>query len=237
MSETSVSRCAAPPHAGQGTSYHSLCRASGETPESSGWKSGITGSSTGRSFSGTGTGPCFYCAYDPGRARELLSDGKIPRSVTITLAFPGATFAEQFVDRVALDIQRTLGLHTDVVSKKPLTDYRAFLAGTSKGLLGALSWTMRYPTPDSFLRPLFGPGGEANFSRWHNPTYDGYMAAAHAERTDADRLAIYRRAEDLLVSQLPIIPLWYEGELRLVNLPRYTGLDMDPFGREAQPGL
>ncbi len=36
------------------------CRARGEMPLSSGWKSSITGRITGRSFSGTGTAPCSW---------------------------------------------------------------------------------------------------------------------------------------------------------------------------------
>lgn len=177
-----------------------------------------------------GTGPCLYCRYDPGRARDLMRDGGVPKSIEITLAVAGGTFAEEWADRLALEIQRTLGVRIDVVTKKPLSDYRAYLTGARSGVLGALSATMSYPTPDSYLRPLFAAGGGMNFSRWSNPTYDGFITQAHTERNDGDRTQLYRRAEDALVSQLPIIPLWWEGELRLVNLPRFSNLEMDVFG-------
>lgn len=179
---------------------------------------------------GTGSGPCFYCRYDPAKARELLTDGRVPPTTTITVAFAGSTAAEEWAGRVAQDIARILGLRTDVVSKKPLSDYRAYLTSTRSGLLGALSWTMTYPTPESFLRPMFAPGEEANFSRWSNPSFDRLIAAAHVERNDEKRTSLYRQAEDLLLEQLPIVPLWWEGELRLVNRPRFTNLDMDAFG-------
>ena len=179
---------------------------------------------------GNGPGPCFYCRYDPSKARELLAEGRVPPTTTITLAFAGSTFAEEWAARVAQDIQRTLGLRTQVVSKKPLSDYRDFLTGTQEGLLGALSWTMSYPTPESFLGPMFSSGGEANFSRWSNPSFDRLIVAAHVQRSDELRNTLYRQAEDVLLEQLPIVPLWWEGELRLVNLPRFTGLNMDAFG-------
>src|SRR3979411_366604 len=57
VSDTSVSRRPVFPHLGHATRYHSSCRASGETPESSGLKSSMNGRMTGRSFSGTGTVP------------------------------------------------------------------------------------------------------------------------------------------------------------------------------------
>ena len=47
------------PQLGQETRYHDSTRASGEMPVSSGLKSSTYGSSTGRSFSGTGTVPHF----------------------------------------------------------------------------------------------------------------------------------------------------------------------------------
>ncbi len=177
-----------------------------------------------------GTGPCLYCAYDPGRARDLMKDGGVPKSTTIALAVPGGTFAEEWADRLVLEIQRTLGIHIEIVTKKPLSDFRAYLTGARSGVIGALSLTMTYPTPDSFLRPLFSRDGAVNFSRWSNPTFEGFIAQAHTQRNDGERNQLYRRAEDVLVTQLPIIPLWWEGELRLVNLPRFTNLEMDAFG-------
>src|ERR1700674_5982481 len=57
LSDTSVSRRPVFPHFGHSTRYHSSWRASGDTPESSGLKSSMNGSRTGRSLSRTGTVP------------------------------------------------------------------------------------------------------------------------------------------------------------------------------------
>jgi hypothetical protein len=57
VSDTSVSRRAIPPHCGHPVRYHSLWRASGDTPDASGLKSSMKGSSTGSCSSGTGTTP------------------------------------------------------------------------------------------------------------------------------------------------------------------------------------
>ena len=55
VSMVSVSRFAGPPHLGHETLTNSLCFASGDTPD--GVKSTSSGSSTGRSASGTPTSP------------------------------------------------------------------------------------------------------------------------------------------------------------------------------------
>ena len=182
-----------------------------------------------REPSGSG-GPCFFCLYDPGKALDLLDTGRVPRTLTITLAYPAGLGMDDWVSEAAASIERAVHLTTRLVPKRPLSDYRTFLKGTTFGLLGGLSTTMSYPSPENFLRPLLGPGGEANYSRWSNPSFEQYMADARVARDDQDRLALYRRAEDLVLNNLPIIPLWWRGELRLVNLSRFTKLDMDPFG-------
>jgi ABC-type oligopeptide transport system substrate-binding subunit len=177
-----------------------------------------------------GTGPCFFCSYDPAKARDLLKDGRVPAATTITLAYPAGLGMDEWVTEAAASIERTIHLKTRVIEKRPLSDYRSFLKTTSAGLLGALSITMSYPSPENFLTSTLGAGGAVNYSRWSNPSFDQFTADARVARDDTDRLALYRRAEDLVLNNLPIVPLWWRGELRLVNRSRFTGLDMDPFG-------
>lgn len=184
----------------------------------------------GHRDAGSAGGPCFFCLYDPGKALDLLDTGRVPRTLTVTLAYPAGLGMDEWVSEAAASIERAVHLTTRLVPKRPLSDYRAFLKGTTSGLLGGLSMTMSYPSPENFLQPLLGPGGDANYSRWSNSSFDQYMADARVARDDQDRLALYRRAEDLVLQNLPIIPLWWRGELRLVNLSRFTKLDMDPFG-------
>jgi len=179
---------------------------------------------------GSSSGPCFYCTYDPGKARDTLKLSHVPLTTTITVAFPAGPGEDEWAAEVAANIHATLGVPTRLVTKRPLSDYRTFLKTTTAGLFGSLSISMTYPSPDNFLRPLFAPGGDANYSRWSNPSYDQFIAQARTERNETTRIDRYRRAEDLLLSSLPVVPLWWQGELRLVNLSRFSKLDMDPFG-------
>lgn len=179
---------------------------------------------------GSNTGPCFYCAFVPGKAREVLKDSHVPAGTVITIAFPAGLEVDDWATEVANAIHATLGLPTRLVPKRPLSDYRTFLSGAKSGMLGMLSATMSYPSPENFLRSMFVAGGEANYSRWSNPSFDQFMAEARTERNDGNRIERYRRAEDLVLANLPVIPLWWRGELRLVNLSRFSKLSMDPFG-------
>jgi len=182
---------------------------------------------------GSSSRACSYCSYNPPRAREILKLSRVPASTTITVAFPAGLGADAYAAQVAAYIHANLGLQTRLVEKKPLSDYRSFLSTTTAGLLGSLTISMSYPSPENFLRSMFAPGGDANYSRWSNPSFDQFMTQARTERNGATRIESYRRAEDLVLANLPVVPLLWRGELRLVNLSRFTKLDMDPFGYPA----
>jgi len=179
---------------------------------------------------GNGPGPCSFCAYDPGQARSLIAGAHLPAGTTLTFAYAPGTDADRWAPGVASAVGATLGLHTKLLAKRPLSDYYAYLTGAHTGLLGALSMTMTYPTPENFLDPLFALGGAANFSRWSNASYTRHVAQANGETNDAARQVLYRDAEDIVLGSLPIIPLWWKGELRLADLSRFSKLTMDAFG-------
>ena len=179
---------------------------------------------------GSGAGPCGYCTFDETRARGLLTAAHIPPATTIRIAYGSGSGTDAWAQRVAATITQTLGLKTQVIPKRPLSDFRTFLAGAKDGLFGALSLSMAYPTPASFLDSMFASGGEASFSRWSSPTFDSFATQGRSETNEAARETVYRHAEDAVLAALPIIPLWFEGELRLVNLSRFSKLTMDAFG-------
>ncbi|MCC7083734.1 MAG: peptide ABC transporter substrate-binding protein [Pirellulales bacterium] len=68
-------------------------------------------------------------------------------------------------------------------------------------------WIADYPDPATFLK-MWVTGGGNNSTGWSNLEYDKLIEQAQ----DADqnsRLEIYHRAEQILMNELPIIPLYY----------------------------
>jgi len=175
-------------------------------------------------------GPCVACVYDPPAARKDLADGKVPAGTEILITYPEGFRVEAWIQRIADQLHANLGVKTKLVAKRPLSDYLANLAAIRGGALGALSWRMDYPTPDSFLTPLLRKGQDDNYSRFDNQTYEALMIAARSQRDERARLRAYQQAEDLAMDEMPIIPLWWEGQFRLANLSKFDGLGMDAFG-------
>ena len=49
------------------------------------------------------------------------------------------------------------------------------------------------------------------------------------EMDEGKRMALYQQAEQLVVDQAPVLPLWFGKNYVLVN-PRVHGYDIDPLG-------
>ena len=178
---------------------------------------------------GSGTGPCAMCDFDETQARGVLAAAHVKPTTTVRVAYGEGSGTDAWAQRITGEIGRVLHLPTQLIPKKPLSDYRAFLAGAKGGLVGGAAIAMNAPTPADFFDRLFGQGAEA-LSRWRNATFDGLIAQAKSETNEVGREALYRHAEDAVLSQLPIIPLWFAGELRLANLSRFSKLAMDSLG-------
>jgi oligopeptide transport system substrate-binding protein len=68
-------------------------------------------------------------------------------------------------------------------------------------------WIGDYPDPATFLKMWVTNGGNNN-TGWSNPEYDKLINdAQYADKTE--RLRLYQQAEQILMDELPIIPLYY----------------------------
>jgi oligopeptide transport system substrate-binding protein len=73
--------------------------------------------------------------------------------------------------------------------------------------LSRAGWIADYNDPNTFL-DMFLTGGGNNHSGWSNKTYDKLIADAAKETNAKKRLEIFRKAEDILLEDLPCIPIY-----------------------------
>lgn len=72
--------------------------------------------------------------------------------------------------------------------------------------LWILGWSADYPDPDNFLRVSdFRLNGG-----WRHPQFDQWVAAGRQVTDQRARLDLYRQAEEVLLTEAPIIPLLYK---------------------------
>jgi ABC-type oligopeptide transport system substrate-binding subunit len=97
-----------------------------------------------------------------------------------------------------------------------------------------MGWSMDYPSPQSYLEPLYStqaqPPAGANMSLYSNPVFDALVAQGNAAPTEAEAIAAYNRAEDVLLEDMPVIPLFF-GVAQTVHSADVAGVVVDAFGR------
>jgi oligopeptide transport system substrate-binding protein len=79
---------------------------------------------------------------------------------------------------------------------------------------------------------MFVTDGEQNNTGWSNPQYDALIEQAAREVDPEKRMQIFRRAERMLMDELPILPIYFYVSKNMVN-PHVRGFynnlrDMHP---------
>jgi oligopeptide transport system substrate-binding protein len=89
---------------------------------------------------------------------------------------------------------------------------------------------MDYPSPQSYLAPLYTSGASTNRTGYANPVVDRRIAEGDRAPSPAAAVAAYQSAEDVILDDMPVIPLWF-GRSRAVHGDRVTRVAIDPFSR------
>ncbi|MGL4000700.1 peptide ABC transporter substrate-binding protein [Pantoea eucalypti] len=78
------------------------------------------------------------------------------------------------------------------------------------------SWVGDYNEPSTFLN-LLTSGNSSNIARFNNADYDAVVAKASRETSEQARNSDYNRAEQILVGQAPIAPIYQYTNGRLIK--------------------
>ncbi|MFE4951251.1 ABC transporter substrate-binding protein [Leifsonia sp. NPDC056665] len=171
--------------------------------------------------------------HDAKKAKLLWAeaDKLSPWTGVFTIAYNADGGHQGWVDAVANNLKNTLGIDakgdaspTFALLRTAITDHTidsAFRAG----------WQGDYPGLLTFLRPVYGTGALSNDSGYANPEFDALLAKGLAEPDVEAANADFRAAQELLLRDLPAIPLWYSN----VTGGYSTSVDHVTFGWNSVP--
>jgi len=95
-------------------------------------------------------------------------------------------------------------------------------------------WGADYPDPQNFMTGLFGCTASNNKYNYCNKEFDAAAAKGDTGVDLNQRLQAYAQAQSILVSDLPVAPLYYRGRMVLVK-PWVQNLVITP--KDDYPGL
>ena len=163
------------------------------------------------------------------RAREALAASRRGRNPAgIELTYDAGDVHREVALAVRAMWQEVLGID----AKLRQLEWKAFLdlrGDRSAWQVMRFVWVGDYDDASTFT-DLFASGAENNLPGYANPRYDALLREAAAAADPAARAASLEEAEQLLLRDHPIAPLYFMTNKHLVA-PRVAGFSLNPLDR------
>ena len=148
------------------------------------------------------------------RAKELMAEagyGEGGEPLTIEIIFNTSESHQQIAVAIGQMWKQTLGVETTLANQ----EWQTFLDTRKQGNfeIARAAWCADYNEASSFL-DIMTVNSEANDSRYANPDYDALLDQAVKE---ADPLASYQQAEEMLARDVPILPIYFYASNFMLN--------------------
>lgn len=158
--------------------------------------------------------------YNPQKARKLLKEAGFTNAQMPAIKLFTIPIYADMADYIAKQLSEIgLNVQVDVVQKSLLLE----MTSGSKALFFRGSWLADYPDGENYLSVFYSKNpAPPNYTRYKNPKFDALFEQALAETDDSIRFKLYRQADQLMMQDAPVVPLWYDMVIHLVQ-PAVTG--------------
>ena len=177
--------------------------------------------------------PGFYAGYkglpyDPAGAKKLLDEagmtGKLP---PFQIAMnPFGPVSQMMAEPVAAMLKQTLGVDAQLQK----TEFSNFIANENKRTVYQsfmTGWSADYLDYSDYLDVLLYSTSPINRQSYESADFDKLVDQANAAPNDAQRLAIYHKAEALAVEDAPMVPMLF-SQFAYLKKPYVQGLQTTP---------
>jgi ABC-type transport system substrate-binding protein len=154
--------------------------------------------------------------YNPDKSRKLIAEagyknGKVLPAIkllTISVYAEMANFIARQLEEVGITVQ------VETIQKSLLLE----LTSNSRTLFFRGSWIADYPDAENYLSVFYSKNpAPPNYTRYKNPEFDALFEKALMEENDSLRYKLYQEADRVMINDAPVVPLWYDKAVRLVQ--------------------
>ncbi len=169
--------------------------------------------------------------FDVSRAKESIKASRygdvsdLP-PITITTAGWGGLISRD-LEAIIHQWRQNLGVEVEVRQLEPQRFF--YYLKQEKDEMFDIGWVADYPHPQNFLDILFHTGVENNYGEYTNPEVDALLEMAGMEQDSELSLALYKQAEQKMVEDAAVLPLWFGENFTLVK-PYVKGYTLNPLG-------
>jgi len=169
--------------------------------------------------------------YDPQKARALLADAGHSGGRGLPPLVIWSSVKRPEILREHDEIKKSLaavGLSADA---RYHPNWSTFSKMVEEGQLGFFlwAWYADVPDPENFLAKLFYSSSPRNVFGYSNPAVDALLVGARRASDLSQRVELYRRAEELILEDAPIIPVFHHTYERLFQ-PYVRSVEVNGLG-------
>jgi ABC-type transport system substrate-binding protein len=169
--------------------------------------------------------------YDPARARDLLAQAGYPGGRGLPPIAIWSSVRHEGIVREHEMIRENLKAVGVQGEFQYQTDWPTFSRLLAEHRLPVFqyAWYADIPDPDNFLFKLFHSHSRRNLTGYANPRVDGLLVRARTEPDVSRRVELYRRAEQAILDDAPILPVWHYSYERIFQ-PYVRDVEVNGLG-------